>query len=104
METTKRLKFRGSYPVDHPGWWVLEASVEGESETRSVVRKPDGTYWQVASMDLFPRSGGTLHIELGDQITDAKFLAQCWEYYVQFKQKEADDLVKDGDPTGSGRV
>jgi len=73
--------------------------VEGEAGTRSIVRKPDEPYWQIASMDLFPRSGGTLHIELGDQVTDVKSLAQCREYYAQFKEKEADHLVKDGDPT-----
>jgi hypothetical protein len=96
LETTKRMTFRGSYPVDHPGWWMLEASAAGESETRSIIRKPDGTYRQIASIDLFPRSGGTLHIELGDQVTDAKSLAQCREYYAQFKEKQAEHIVKEG--------
>jgi hypothetical protein len=42
---------------DHPGW-KIDGRIEGESDHWSVVRKPDGTYWEVVAVDLFPRTGG----------------------------------------------
>jgi len=82
---------KGGELQDHPGWWKIDEEVEGESEHWSYVRKPDGTYWEVAAVDLFPRSGGTMHVDLGDQITHPKLLTQCEEYYAQLRQKMEDD-------------
>jgi hypothetical protein len=82
---------------DHPGW-KIDGRIEGESDHWSVVRKPDGTYWEVVAVDLFPRTGGTMRVDLGDQITNTKLVAQCEEYYVQLRQKAAEDeTMKEGD-------
>jgi hypothetical protein len=55
---TKRF-VKGGELLDHPGWWKIDEEIEGASEHWSFVRKPDGTYWEVAAVDLFPQSGGT---------------------------------------------
>jgi hypothetical protein len=89
---------KGGELLDHPGWWKIDEEIEGETEHWSFVRKPDGTYWEVAAIDLFPRSGGTMRVDIGDQITNAKLAAQCEEYYVQLRQKMEDDQkLKEGD-------
>jgi DNA-binding beta-propeller fold protein YncE len=97
-DTTKRLLLSGGQPIEYPGWWKIDGRVEGESRSWSVVRKPDGTWWYVAVNHIFPPGGGLLRIELGDQITDAKVIVQCEEYFAQMQQKmEGDQKLKEGD-------
>jgi hypothetical protein len=48
-------------------------------------RKEDGAYWEVVQQDLFPRSGGTLRVELGNNVTDAKVLTMLREYYLEWQ-------------------
>ena len=77
---------------DHPACWIIRGRVEGESAESGewcVLRKPDGTYWEVAGEHLFPPTGGTCRIEIGDQIVDRKVLAECEAYYTQLQQKPA---------------
>jgi hypothetical protein len=57
LNDTKRLILTGSELRDHPGWWKIDGRMKDESQRWSFVRKPDGTYWEVAAVDLFPRSG-----------------------------------------------
>jgi hypothetical protein len=53
---------------------------------------------EVAAVDLFPRSGGIMRIDLGDQIQNQKTLAQC-EYYSQLKQKAEEKVAQSEDAT-----
>lgn len=53
----------------------------------------DGTYWHVAATDLFPRTGGTMKVTPGDQITDPKTVALCEDYYTQLQKKAAEDKL-----------
>jgi hypothetical protein len=87
---TKRVIVKGGELEGHPGCWKIIETVEGESDSWMFVRKPDGTYWEVASVDYFPRTGGAIRIDIGDQILDRKLLAQCQEYYSQLRQKAAE--------------
>src|SRR6266403_398407 len=88
---TKQIKVSGGELQDWPGYWKITGRIEGESDSWSIVRKPDGTYWEVAAMDFFPRTGGSLRVDLGDQILDPKKLALCEEYYDQLQQKLAEN-------------
>jgi hypothetical protein len=78
--------------VDHPGYWMMSVTRTDDDEGRewSVVRKPDGTYWQVSSIDFFPRSGGTMKVETGDQIVDTKTLAYVQSCYAKWMEKLAE--------------
>jgi hypothetical protein len=83
----KQLNISGGELFDWPGHWKITGRVEGESDSWSVVRRPDGTFWQVAGTHYFPPTGGTVRIDLGDQIVDAQKLARCEDWYEQLKQK-----------------
>ena len=87
MNTTERLVLTGGELRDHPGWWKIDGRIEGDSEHWSVIRKPDGTYWEVAGVNIFPPHGEALvRIDIGDQIHDAKTIAQCEEYFCQLQK------------------
>lgn len=92
-EEQKREDLKCGMLVDHPGHWMVSGTKTEESDYRSwsVVRKPEGTYWQVASMDFFPRSGGTLKVETGDQIVDEEALAYCEDVYARWLKKSAEE-------------
>jgi hypothetical protein len=96
---TKRLILSGGELRDCPGFWKITGRIEGDSDSWSILRKPDGTYWEVAGEDYFPRTGGTLRIDVGDQILDAKKIVQCEEYYEQLQQK----LAESKEPLTMGR-
>jgi hypothetical protein len=83
----KQLNISGGELLDWPGHWKITGRVEGESDSWSVVRRPDGTFWEVAGTHYFPPTGGTVRIDLGDQIFDAQKLARCEDWYEQLKQK-----------------
>jgi len=87
MESPKQFFKGGGELVDYPGWYQINGGTEDGSKSWSVVRKPDGTWWWVAATDIFPRSGGTMRIDVGDQITDENMLSQCEENYVELVQK-----------------
>jgi hypothetical protein len=87
---TKRLILSGGELQDWPGHWKITGRFEDESDTWSIVRKPDGSFWEVAGVHYFPPTGGTLRIDLCDQILDAKRLTQCEEYYDQLQKKLAE--------------
>lgn len=96
---TKRLILSGGELRDCPGFWKITGRMEGDSDSWSILRKPDRTYWEVAGVDYFPRTGGTLRIDVGDQILDAKKIVQCEEYYEQLRQK----LAESKEPLTMGR-
>jgi hypothetical protein len=78
---------RAGQPIDYPGCWMLSGS-NADGESWSYFRKEDGTYWEVARENLFPRSGGILHIELGCHVTDAAILKWLREYYAEWLQSK----------------
>jgi len=91
MSDTPRVMFKGGPLVDHPGWWMVKVWKENNpADTREFVGKEDGTYWDVAETNLFPLSGGTMKVALGEQITDAKRLSVCQDFYTQVKRKTDD--------------
>ncbi len=83
----KHLIVKGGQPVDYPGCWIISGRMEDETDGWGVFRKPDGTYWQIAQEDFFPRTGGTLRVDLGEQIVDEKQLEECRGYYTQLQQQ-----------------
>ena len=96
MDTTKRLMLTGGELIENPGYWKIDARVEGESDHWSVVRKPDGSWWYVAATHIFPPGGPLVRVDLGDQITDTKVMDQCEEYFSQMQQK-LKGMMKKGD-------
>jgi hypothetical protein len=87
MDTAKRWITKGGELVEHPGWYKIDGRIEGESEYWSVVRKPDGTLWWVAASHIFPPGGGNLRLELGDQITEPKAVAQFEGDFIELLRK-----------------
>ncbi len=102
MDTSKCLITKGGELVDYPGWYKIDGRMEHEAESWSVNRKPDGTWWWVATTHIFPPGGGNVHFDLGDQITEPKVLAQCEEYYAGLLQKLEEKRMKEGGPTAPG--
>ena len=90
METTKREITSGGPLNDAPDHYKITVRLEGDDEHGwEFVRKPDGTYWEVAVTDLFPRTGGTLAVHLGNQIVGAKELEFCERHYRHIREAEA---------------
>jgi hypothetical protein len=88
METTKRLMLTGGELRDHPGWWKIDGRTPGESEHWSIVRKPDGTFWEVVGVHTLPPDGrAPVRIDIGDQILDPQTIAQCEKYFSQLQEK-----------------
>jgi len=73
---TERLMLKGGEIEDQPGWWAIHATIEGKEGEFFVVRKQDGTYWEVAAEHLFPRSGGTYRGNTGTDGTDPNCCGQ----------------------------
>ena len=87
MDTPKQFFRGGGELVDYPGWYEINGGTEDGSNSWSVVRKPDGTWWWVAVHHIFPPGGGTMHIELGDQVTEQNILTQCEDNYRELLRK-----------------
>ena len=96
MDATRRLLTWCGELKDAPGFWKIDGYIEGESGHWSVVRKPDGTWWYVAGTHIFPPGGPTVRIDLDDEITDPKIVAQCEDYLAQ-QMKKLDEMIKEGD-------
>jgi hypothetical protein len=95
VETTKRQIIWSGEFKDAPGVWKMDIAIEGESGHWSVVRKLDGTWWYVAAMQ-----GGIpgipVRVELGEQITDPKAIAELEEQLAQAKKKR-EETLNEGD-------
>jgi hypothetical protein len=96
MEPPKHFFKLGGELVDYPGWYKIDGGTEDGSKSWSVVRKPDGSWWWVAAHHIFPPGGGTLRLELGDEITDKNTLTQCEENYRELLRK-AEMIIREGD-------
>jgi hypothetical protein len=72
---------------DHPGHWKMTGRTEGESESWDVIRKPDGTYWEIDAMHFFPPGGGNVRFDIGKEIVDASVVEQLEDYYDQLRNE-----------------
>ncbi|MGA7633196.1 MAG: hypothetical protein WCB11_20740, partial [Terriglobales bacterium] len=52
-----------------------------------IVRKSDGTFWDVTALVSFALTGETLRVETDDQIVDVKRVAQCKELYDRHSRR-----------------
>ena len=81
----------GGEPLpDYPGHWSITVVIHGESgetEELGFIRKPDGTYWQIAGKHSIPSENVTVRFEFGDEILDENALALCRACYTQLQQK-----------------
>lgn len=83
---TRQVMVKGGELEGHPDWWqIVETVVDGSSGSWMFLRRPDGTFWEVASVDYFPRTGGNVRIDIGDQILDRRLLDRCREYYSRLQ-------------------
>ena len=73
---------------DQPDHWLITNFDKQGRDTWRVLRKPDGTFWYVKAMHLFPPSGGTLQVDTGDQVTDEDFLTSLESYYNEGQKEE----------------
>jgi hypothetical protein len=99
MDKPKQFFKAGGQLVDYPGWYKIDGGSEDGSDSWSVVRQPDGSWWWVAVHHIWPPEGGNLRIELGDRITDKNILTQCEENYVQLLQKIEDKKREESSQT-----
>jgi len=100
MGTRRNWIIAGGQLREQPGWWKIEAKIEGDDERGfSCIRKADGTYWDIVGTDIFPRSGGLLEIELGGPIVDERHPAQCRDWYIRLLKKAADDAAQADEQT-----
>jgi hypothetical protein len=83
----KSLIVKGGEVVDHPGWYKIDGRIGDQTESFSMIRKPDGTWWWVAVTHIFPPEGGTVRFDLGEQITEPNTITQCEEYYDELLRK-----------------
>lgn len=90
METTKREIVTGGPLAEAPDYYMITVKLEGDDEREwKFVRRPDGTYWEVVRTDSFPRTGGLLRVDLGDQILDPMALRLCEQHYTNLREAEA---------------
>src|SRR6266404_844381 len=93
METARRTILTGGEFRDLPGHWKIKVTVEGDHEREwTVVRKPDGTYWEVAATHILPRTGEMVRFDLGDQIVEERVLVLCEENYNRLRESLAAKL------------
>jgi hypothetical protein len=81
METELR-RLIGREIARAPGHWIITEQIEGDGREWNVMRKPDGTYWEV-QIDLFPGGGLTARFNLGERIVHRELLAECHANYAQ---------------------
>ena len=75
---------------DAPGHWIITESLPEQAEGWKVLRKPDGTFWEVTGTHYFPPGGGTLQLDLGKQISDRQLITELQSFYTEaFKQIDA---------------
>jgi hypothetical protein len=77
----------GGELVDHPGHWKITGRIEGKSETWDVLRKPDGTFWEIVGTHFFPPGGGNVRFDVGEQIVNEELVDRLETYYEQLQQK-----------------
>src|SRR5215469_5517951 len=96
MEPKKQMKIAGGELRDYPGWYKIDGRIEGEAESWSAIRKPDGSWWRVAATHIFPPGGGDVRFDLGEEIQSEKTLSQLEEHFIELLRK-LEERIKEGD-------
>ena len=73
---------------EQPGWLKISAFTTAGIVQWSVVRKEDGTYWNIAVNHLWETPHSQLRVELADRVTDEKVLAYYEDCYSQLLAKQ----------------
>ena len=87
---------RGGEPLDYPGCWVVTGTNANSGGSWSILRKEDGTYWEITAEHFFPPTGGTLRVELGNQITDPDKLVKLREFYLAYLENQHSKKAANG--------
>jgi hypothetical protein len=94
MSNKRQIIWAGEFR-DAPGVWKMDIAIEGESGHCSVVRKLEGTWWYVTAMQ-----GGIpglpVSVQLGDQVTNPKAIAELEEQLALAKKKR-EETMSEGD-------
>ncbi len=97
MDTkNKKMTIKGGELRDNPGWYKLDGRVEGESESWSAIRKPDGSWWWVAATHFFPPGGGDVRFDLGEEIRKEETMTLLEQNFIELLQRLR-ELFKEGD-------
>jgi hypothetical protein len=72
---------------DAPGYWILTERLPEQAEGWRVLRKPDGTFWEVTGTHYFPPGGGSLELDLGQQISDRQLIRELESFYTEARNK-----------------
>jgi hypothetical protein len=67
------------------GHLLMIGLAEDGSDLWKILRKPEGTFWEVAAIVSWAPTGETLRVDDGDQILDAKKLAKCETLYDKYR-------------------
>ena len=87
MDEKKLVNISWNELREPAGHLLVIGLAEDGSDLWKIVRKPDGTFWDVTALVSFALTGETLRVETGDQILDVKRLAQCEELYDQYSRR-----------------
>ena len=91
---TENINLRIAELADYPNHWLLSEEPDGESADGWVVlRKPDGTFWQVTGIDLFPKTGGVMRVNTGDQIIESGLLSGLESMYQRGRQRIEEGIM-----------
>ncbi len=90
----KRECIRVARVREHPDHWVLTKVDADGLDLWRVLRKPDGTFWQVAATHILPPTGGLVQFELGDEIKDAKIIRDLESVYVKAEEESPKQASK----------
>jgi hypothetical protein len=80
-------RFRVAELKNDPNHWLLTELGEDGRDGGKALRKPDGTYWEVAAVHIFPPGGGEYRIDIGNQISDRDMVHQLESFYLQAREK-----------------
>ena len=95
------ILFRITELSDDPGNWMITRVEPDGTELGKVLRRPDGTFWEVKAVHFFPPAGGNYRIELGAQITDSDIIKVLESSYVDAMRQAVGDS---GTPTSAKAV
>lgn len=86
----KRQIVGGGELVDNPGHWFIKVRIDSETGEWRFLRKPDGTFWNIEAVHIFPPGGGNVRVDVGDQIRDEKVVSRCEAHFEQLQIKLAE--------------
>lgn len=85
------LRFRVAEVKEDPGNYTITRLDTDGGDLGAALRRPDGTFWEVAAFHSFPPGGGKYRIDLGAQITDAEIINVLESSYLDAMRQAAGD-------------